>query len=171
MSRAARNKPDLKVAKGKELPLSSDSLLVLLQGVLSRGVPFRFQAKGFSMSPLIRDGDVLTVSPINDGRIRLGDIVAFVSPANGKLAVHRVVGIENGQLEIKGDNVDERDGFIPEKKILGVVTSAERRGRKIRLGLGAERSMIAFLSSRGLARLPLSVIRFLKRLCFGKAGK
>ena len=49
---------------GSDLPLSGAAMLGLLEGVLSRGVPFRFRAGGSSMAPFIRDGDVISVSPL-----------------------------------------------------------------------------------------------------------
>ena len=35
----------------------------LMTAVLTRGVPFRFQASGVSMSPFIHDNDVITIAP------------------------------------------------------------------------------------------------------------
>ena len=45
------------------LSLSGEALIELMRAVLARGLPFRFAARGFSMAPFIRDGDVISVSP------------------------------------------------------------------------------------------------------------
>lgn len=118
----------------------------LMAAVLEKGVPFRFTAPGYSMTPFIRDGDVITVAP---GQIRFGDMVAFVSPHSGKLTVHRVVRISRDGYLIKGDNVLEPDGCVPRTSLLGRVVSVEHLSRHVGLGLGIERVAIAFLSRRG----------------------
>jgi hypothetical protein len=159
LSKAAADKPGLKVVRGRELSLSGESLLGLLEAVLARGVPFRFLARGFSMSPLIRDGDILTVAPRGEARLRPGDTVAFINPLNGKPAVHRIIRLDREFIVVKGDNVAEPDGLISGKDILGVVTSVERGGKKVRFGLGVERRLIAFFSSRGFFEKPFSAAK------------
>jgi signal peptidase I len=145
-----RDKPALVSKRGEELPLSGADLIELLQAVLDKGVPFRFRAKGFSMSPFIKDDDVITVSPLSNDSTRLGDVVAFIRSETKKLVIHRVVGKQGEYFHIKGDNIPDTDELIPEKNILGGVTKVERNGRKIYLGLGPERFLIASLTRRGL---------------------
>jgi signal peptidase I len=128
--------------------------------VLDRGVPFRFKAKGISMHPFIRHGDVITITPLFDNLPRYGDVVAFVRPKASTLVVHRVVGKRDGAFIIKGDNVACSDEPIPTASILGSVTKVERDGKEIYLGLGPERLFIAFLTRRGiLPPLLLSVCK------------
>jgi len=64
ISRDAETKSALFNRKEGELQLSGPSLVELLRSVLDKGVPFRFQAKGFCMTPFIKDGDVITVFPL-----------------------------------------------------------------------------------------------------------
>ena len=130
--------------------LSGAALLELLQAVLDKGAPFRFQAKGFSMTPFVRDRDVITVSPLPGTSPGLGDVVAFIKPETGKLAVHRVVGKRGDSYLIKGDNSPEGDGLVPKANVLGRVSRVERDGKRVFLGLGPERFLIAFLTRRGL---------------------
>ena len=78
------------VVNGKVQVLPRAGFTELLTAVLARGSLFRFQARGFSMSPFIRDGDVLTLAPAPD-RLRIGDVVAFINPCNQQLSVHRLV--------------------------------------------------------------------------------
>jgi len=107
-----------------------------------------FVVPGFSMSPFIHDGDVITLASAPT-RVRFGDVVAFMNPHNGKLTVHRIVGMARVAYRVKGDNSPEEDGVIARRCILGRVTHVERAGRNGRLGLGIERVVIAFLSRRG----------------------
>jgi len=127
-------------------------LVALLRAVLERSQPFRFEAPGFSMSPFIQDGDAITVSPLSVAAPRLGDVVAFIRPESGKLVVHRVVGKQDGAFLIQGDNAEETDGPVPAANVLGRVTRVERNGKKVYLGLGPERYLIALLSRWGLFR-------------------
>jgi len=122
----------------------------LMRAVLAKGAPFRFEAGGFSMSPFIRHGDIITVAP-SPSRFRRGDVVAFMSPETGKLTVHRVVRISprRGCL-IKGDNTPAPDGRVEKSAIIGRVIRVEHCGKRLRLGLGPERALLAFLSRIGL---------------------
>ena len=101
------------------------------------------------MSPFIKNGDVITLSPLFDTSLRVGDVAAFIQPGTGKLVVHRIVGKRNDSFLMKGDNISDVDGFIPEAKILGCVTTVERDGKSVFLGLGPERILIALLTRWG----------------------
>jgi signal peptidase I len=130
------------------LSMSSADYAWLMAATLEKGAHFRFTAPGFSMSPFIRDGAVLTIAPA-PVRIRLGEVVAFVRPYCGKLVVHRVVGISRAGYLIKGDNAPEPDACVIRASIIGRVVSVEHSGKRMHLGLGMERTLIAFLSRRG----------------------
>jgi len=163
MSRCdAQDKPALFVKKAEELSLSGQLLKELLRSVLDKGASFRFRAKGFSMSPFIKDGDVVTVAPLWGATPGLGHVVVFIHPRTGKLIIHRVVGKRADSCLIKGDNFPERDDFVPKASILGHVTKVERHGKEIFLGLGLERFLIAFLTRRGLLPLLLPLWRLVR---------
>lgn len=132
--------------KPNEISFSSQALIELIEPVLSKGACFRFQVKGFSMTPFIRDNDLVIISPIHNSSIGFGQPAAFRNLRSGKLTIHRVLGKNNNTYLIKGDINFEIDGFIPKKNILGIITGIERRGRRIRLGFGPERFIIGFLS-------------------------
>ena len=141
------DEPRLFVARAQELPLSGQALVELMRAVLARGVPFRFCARGWSMAPFIRDGDVITVSPFRHAQPGAGEVVAFVRPGAGKLVVHRVVARRGTASFIQGDSApDHMDGIIPPENLLGRVTRIERNGHDVWLGLGPERYLIAWLS-------------------------
>ena len=142
--------------RGNELRLNGEELVALLRTNIERGLSLRFRARGFSMSPFIKDGDVVTISPALGASPRPGDIVAFRCPSTGKLLVHRAIGKIGDLYLMQGDNVSTMDGGVDGKDILGLVRRVERNGRTVRIGLGPERSMIAFLSRRGVL---LSLLR------------
>ena len=147
-----------------EISLSGNALEELMRGVLDKGKPFRFQAKGWSMSPFIQDGDLISVSPLSDKSPGLGDVVAFVNPGTSKLVVHRIVSNQHAGYLMRGDNqTGDGDGLIPSENILGRVTFVERAGKIIRLGLGPERFLIALLSRMSLLQPSLTRLAPLMR--------
>jgi hypothetical protein len=151
MSPDSRGESAVYAERGFELSLGSRPFQELLIEVLHKGAAFRFRAKGFSMSPFIKDGDVITVAPLCGKKPRLGDVVAFINPRTEGLVVHRVVGKgDTNHLYIKGDNLPTRTHMVPIAPILGRVERIERDGKAITLGLGPEKRFIALFSRRGL---------------------
>jgi len=139
-------KPSPRISSGGELPLSGDSLAGLMRAVLDKGKPFRFEARGTSMHPFIRDGDVVTVVPLAGPDPRPGDVAAFVQPGTGGVRVHRIVKVEAGLYFLKGDNARDVDGALARDMILGLVVRLERGGRARPVGPTFRAAAIARLS-------------------------
>lgn len=145
-----------------EVHISSKDLSELLTSVLERQASFRFMAKGWSMSPFIKDGDIITISNLSDSIAGFGKPVAFICTHVKKLIVHRIISRNNNYYLIKGDRVFKPDGLIPRENILGIVTKIERGGKNIIFGLGPERYLIAFLSRTKVLFLILFIWRCIK---------
>jgi SOS-response transcriptional repressor LexA len=138
-------------------------MIDIMREVFGRGADFRFRARGLSMSPFIKDGDLILVSPVSKVKPSLGMVVAFVQPVSGILIVHRVVGRKGTAFLIQGDNTGGKpDGLFQPQDILGCVTGVERNGRRVVLGLGPERFLIATLSRSGLLRGLFWLLRSVK---------
>ena len=153
LSKQQFNSPHLDHFKIEELNLSNSGLLSLMTAVFTKGLPFRFRARGWSMAPFIKDGDIITVNPLKDRKPGLGDVMAFVHPETNQVVVHRIIAKRSTGFIIQGDSVgDHPDGLIPKENILGRVVDVHREGRNIWLGLGLERYIIALLSRIGLLR-------------------
>jgi signal peptidase I len=148
--RDAKTQPVLFSRKSDEISLSGPALVELLRAVLDKGMPFRFQAKGVSMSPFIKDGDVITVSPLSGALPRRGDVVAFTHSGTGRLVIHRVVGKKGRYFLLKGDNASRVENTVPQKNLLGFVNIVERNSKQVFFGLGPERFLIALLTRIGL---------------------
>jgi len=155
--------------ESREVSFSGKDLAELVQATVVKGASFRLKVKGFSMTPFIRDGDILTISPSSTTEITLGTVVAFSHPVNSGLVVHRVIRVKEERCCLKGDNISAPDGVLSKGSILGVVERVERKGRNVRVGLGRERVFIAFFSRLNFLGLP-SVIRGLKRFSAKKSG-
>jgi hypothetical protein len=113
------------------------------------------------MSPFIKDSDVVTISPMVDSSPGFGDVIAFIHPKTEKLLIHRVAWKSRDAYLLKGESALEPDGLIKKENILGLVTKVERKGKRIFLGLGPERFLIALLTR---ANLLLPVLRPLWRI-------
>jgi len=114
------------------LDLKGEDFASIAREVLGRrGRAFRFRAKGGSMSPFIRDGDVVEVVPLK-GKMHPGDIV-FCCPSYGKPVVHRVLQRTKKIIITKGDSLYRSDQPVLPKHVLGEVVSVEKNGWRIRL--------------------------------------
>ena len=96
-----------------------------------------FTIKGVSMRPLFRtDEDAIFVVSCNPETLKNLDIVLFyrVTPTRGEQYVlHRIVGRRrDGKFIIAGDNCVDWD-IVDPKDILGVVKSAQRGNKPIKL--------------------------------------
>jgi hypothetical protein len=99
--------------------------------VLRRGERLRIKARGGSMLPFLRDGDVALVTPVAADGIDLGDVICYET-LPGKLFVHRVIRRQRDRLVAKGDALVFTD-LIDRTQLLGKVVAVERHGRVRRL--------------------------------------
>jgi hypothetical protein len=128
------------------LSLDGQALAGLMRAVLAKGKPFRFEARGASMHPIIRDGDIVTVRPLAGAAPAAGEVVAFVHPRTGGIHVHRIVGAGGPGFVLKGDNALGADGPVAPDAVLGRVARVERGGRTVRLGPALRSPFLARLS-------------------------
>jgi len=131
----------------------------LLRDLLRDGIAVRFEVSGHSMTPFIRPGDVVTVQPCPGRRPAVGAVLLL--DAGNRLLLHRHVGWAVGGIVPRGDNTAAPDPTVAPGQVLGAVTRVERRGRRVRAGLGPEGRLIAWLSRGGLLR---SAARLRERL-------
>ena len=85
--------------------------LVLFMAV-SPAIGFRFDpVRSGSMSPAIEVGDLVISSSVDDGDIKVGDIIVFRH--SGMLICHRVIGInaEAGWIQTQGDANEDPDPY------------------------------------------------------------
>jgi hypothetical protein len=119
-----------------ELAVSSADLEALAAAVLSTGSSFRFRARGASMRPSIRDGDILEIQPVDAGAICRGDVV-LCRAGEGRLFAHRVIRVTrmDGRMMVatQGDALACPDGLFAPEQVLGRAVAVEREGRRARL--------------------------------------
>src|SRR6266496_3219660 len=91
--------------------------------LVAAGLSFRFQARGRSMLPAVRDGEILHVQPVDTATIRLADIVLFKDSAGFK--AHRIVSRQCDVFVTRGDAGVEPDDAIRGSQIMGKVIAKE----------------------------------------------
>jgi signal peptidase I len=127
--------------------------------VLHSGKRLRFQAKGGSMHPFVRNGDLLLVEPADGSTMKLGEL-AFYRTENGGIAAHRVVGRDSRGgcefLATKGDAVRGIPHAVACDEVLGRVVAIERQGTTVKLDGG---------QARAVAVVYVMSYRFARRVC------
>jgi len=91
------------------------------------GGPDDFFLKGHSnsMSPSIRPGELIRITPVDQSRLRSGDVVVF--RAGRSFIVHRLVWKKNFVAVTKGDNNAFCDRQISVFDIVGIVDGKSSR--------------------------------------------
>jgi len=114
--------------------LSGEELGELAGQILQAGHSVRFQARGGSMHPFIRDGGIIEVAPMGGKAAKRGEVV-LVDDGKKRLFAHRVVktGFHDGQpvYLIKGDTCPLPDGWFQEENILGHIVWVEHASQGI----------------------------------------
>lgn len=120
------------------------------------GSPLVIRARGWSMWPSLRDGDVLVLDRSEGGRLRPGEIAAYVflddAETGYRLICHRVLWDsrrpDGGGIAFKGDALCriERIEASAGYRLLGRVVSVVRNDRMIRLD-GRIRSLFGLVVS------------------------
>ena len=104
----------------------------IVRPLLERGLSIRFQARGASMAPSVRDGDVVEVTPVIVTKLRKDDIV--LAKTNAGFRLHRIVVADppNDLFITRGDCGQQDDPGMKGSQILGLAHSKEVRvGRNI----------------------------------------
>src|SRR5258706_1213 len=142
----------------------SASFEVLTRELLSAGSSVRFEARGASMSPMIRDGQIVHVTSVIVSKLRNGDIV--LTKGDRGFLVHRLVVTKPDKnfFITRGDCGEQDDAPVRADQILGQIVAKEINvGRKnVRTKLMGFSGALLLCASRGrsLAGKVLRALRF-----------
>src|SRR5271165_2472720 len=104
----------------------------VIRELLEQGMSARFQARGSSMSPAIRDGEVVEVTPVIVSELRKDDIV--LAKSNYGFRLHRIVHADPS-IDVfltRGDCGQENDPALKGVQIFGLARAKEVQvGRRI----------------------------------------
>ena len=122
----------------------------LISDLLTDGHMVKFRAPGESMYPTIRNGDVITVTPLGASSVTNSDIILYQHGSG--VTAHRAMRIikrseenscsapkgpqdrssrETLEFYVRGDAAINYDAPVSSEQILGKVVSIERNGRRI----------------------------------------
>ena len=164
-------KPVFSVRKEDFQAISGQDLVELMRGVLDKGANFQFRAKGWSIVPFIHSGDRITITPLTLEKLGISKVVAFINPTSCRLMVHRIVGKRGETFLVHGDNESGKpEGWVNRQYILGCVTQVNRNGRRVFLGLGPERALLAFFTRQGWFVTILRKFKAIKRILLRKTN-
>jgi len=108
----------------------------LNEEILKRGNYLRFRVRGESMSPFLRDGQVVIVKRFDPSEVRAGDIIFCRCPPS-RIVIHRLIKktSENGRTVFitKADASFHFDLPVYPENILGKIVTIEKGGRYIKL--------------------------------------
>src|SRR5713226_5518127 len=130
---------------------SSSAFRDLVSEMLASGLRFRFQARGRSMLPVIKDGEILHVAPVPPGKLKVGDIVLFSEGT--QLKAHRIVRRKQNSFRTRGDSGLEMDNAIRGEQFMGRIVAKERAESGGVISLGGCRARLRFLAQEATRKL------------------
>jgi signal peptidase len=162
---------DIYKVKGSNTELNTiqADFLNVSRELLDSGIPLRFQARGRSMYPLVKDGDILIVRPPGDREVNIGEVIFFRRP-DGPPVAHRVIKIidkTGGKLLVtRGDSLRYYDAPVSPDNVLGRVIRVERKQKRLALTGWPWRIFGVLIAWCGRGRYPNQdrVVRNLGRL-------
>ncbi len=105
-----------------------------VEALLDDELTLEIKTQGFSMFPVLKNGDTAQVEKCTSKDIKRGDILVFRH--NGKFIAHRLhkVKTENGQIRFlaKGDNNGHYDPLFKENELVGKVRLIKQGGKEKR---------------------------------------
>ncbi len=101
----------------------------IVTALLTQHTPVTFAPRGPSMTPLIRDGDIVAVRPVTMDGTRAGHILLY--QRHNRLILHRMIrrNRKTGYYLLAADAALSGADHIDGTAILGVATTVTRAGR------------------------------------------
>lgn len=87
--------------------------------------------RGASMNPLLKNGDLLYITPCAADELQPGDVVVFEAPEQRLTIAHRIVSIDSCGVITKGDNNPVKDCQTVDSSLIRGKVEYLRRGRKL----------------------------------------
>ncbi len=127
---------EIKAQRGREVALETPDFLEQARQMLSRGIPVSMRMSGSSMRPIIEDGDMVTIKPLDENPIKPGDIILYQTRFDTAV-IHRVVRVDRAASErmviTRADSSNQPDIPVALHRVLGRVNLVERGGEPIKM--------------------------------------
>ncbi len=103
-------------------------MLDLMAQRVAAGQIVRFRPTGNSMVPLIASRDLVTVEPVNAGRLEAGDIV--LAKVAGTVYLHKVSAVDHANARVQISNNRGRvNGWTNHARVYGICTNVAGTAR------------------------------------------
>ncbi len=148
------------------IQLAKEEFAELATDLLGFGHAVSFPAAGSSMSPFIRNGDILTAVSVPFDSLVTGDIILY-RRCDGIPVAHRIIdrsmiNSESAVL-VRGDARLCASERVPLSRIDGKIIGIHRSGRNIPIGPTARTMALVWINLQPLSNLSLQVVRFILR--------
>lgn len=125
---------------------------------------------GNSMHPTIKEGDILSVSPVDPASLQPGDVIIYtvgkIAGKNKHAVTHRIVSVREKGLVTRGDNNLSADGtIVPFDRVVGRAEWVKRGTVLRRVKGGRAGRNTAFLLAVKL-RIQKGVLKLIKPAVF-----
>lgn len=147
----------------KTFSVPDDIFTSLMEDVLVQGKPFKFKATGTSMTPFIKNGETITISPVT-GNLTVGDVGVYKDVQNKRVLIHRVTHVLPSGYVFKGDAFHNSDGFVAKTQVVGIVSSIGCNQRSFHFRNLIPKRIMALCSELGLIALYNRFARLLRRI-------
>ncbi len=135
----------------------STSIATSIATLLNQGEAVGVATRGKSMLPLLREGKSEVLLEPVDRELAVGDMPVYIRE-DGAYILHRVVGIDESNYYIRGDNCVNLER-VPKGDVLGVVVEMHRNGRTLRTTDWRYRLYVRLLMATEKPRLLLLRLR------------
>ena len=101
-----------------------------IEQLLERDGVLVYRTRGTSMEPMLRQNRDLFTVRVPSARLKKYDVALYKRGRD--LVLHRVIGVDAHGYRIRGDNTYSTE-YVPEERILGVLSEFRRKGKNIRI--------------------------------------
>lgn len=101
-----------------------------ITNLLEEGATFKIVVRGYSMLPMLGFGHDTIILRRVDKKEDISDRIAMFRNENGRIVVHRIIGINNGIVSLRGDGNLYQVEQCKREEIIAVLESVVRENGK-----------------------------------------
>ena len=127
--------------------------------LLDSNSKIKLKVGGYSMYPVLKNGDIITINKCKINELKTGEIVVFKT--RDKWIAHRLLKIRNGNelmLITKGDTCKHKDPVFTEEDFAGKVISFSRKSKEVNLNNSFRKFVGIFIARLSLVLTPLFIL-------------
>lgn len=96
---------------------------------IAEGKSVSLRIKGKSMTPSLHEGDIITLIPVNQHKLKIGDVVLFKYKNN--FLLHRIIYKKKNKLTLQGDAVYQHTEKISTQQVIALLQQVKKQNGKI----------------------------------------